>query len=293
MNKTKTLVFLATLTALMAWAGYALAGNSGFVVAVLIAGLMNFGAYWFSDKIILKMYNARETNESITPELFGIAHDLSLRAGVPMPRLYVISEDAPNAFATGRNPQNAAVAVTSGLLRLLNREELTAVIAHELGHVKNRDTLITPIAATIAGTVSILADIAMWSTLFGGRSDDEEGAHPFAGILGIIIAPFAAMIIQLAISRSREYLADESGARYSGDPLSLARALSKIEASGRKIPMESGSPATASLFIINPFHSRGLARLFSTHPSTQERIQRLEQMAQKNSFICLVEVEEK
>lgn len=281
MNSTKTLVFLATLTALMIWAGYALAGQVGFMVAVLIASLMNFGAYWFSDKIILKMYNARETNESITPELFRIVHDLSLRAGVPIPRLYVISEDAPNAFATGRNPQNAAVAVTSGLLRLLNREELSGVIAHELGHVKNRDTLVTTIAATIAGAVSILADIAMWSTLFGGRShDDEEGAHSFAGILGIIIAPFAAMIVQLAISRSREYLADESGARYSGDPLSLARALSKIEASSRKILMESGSPATASLFIVNPFHAGGIARLFSTHPSTQQRIQRLEKMAQ-------------
>jgi heat shock protein HtpX len=242
---------------------------------------MNFGAYWWSDKLILRMYRAQEVQEAQAPELFAIVHDLAHRGQVPMPKVYVIPENTPNAFATGRHPQHAAVAVTEGLLRLLDREELAGVIAHELGHVRNRDTLIMTVAATIAGALSMLANTAMWGMMFGAGSwsdDDEQGAHPVAGLLGILVAPIAAALIQMAISRSREFLADEAGARLSGNPLALARALRKIETWSQEVPMHAGSPATAHLFIINPFAGEGLVRLFSTHPSTQARIERLEAM---------------
>lgn len=283
MNRVKTVMLLATLTAVLLWTGQTLAGGGGFMAALLLAGLMNFGAYWWSDKLVLRMYGAREATEAEAPGLHSIVRDLARRGGLPMPRVYVIREDPPNAFATGRSPDRAAVAVTEGLMRLLDRGELAGVIAHELGHVKNRDTLIMTVAATIGGAVSMLANIAQWGLLLGaGRSseDSEEGgSHPVAGLLGIVLAPLAALLIQTAISRSREFLADEAGARLSGDPLALASALRKIEAWSRELPMTAGTPATAHLFIINPFSGGGLIRLFSTHPPTEARIARLEALA--------------
>jgi len=284
-NRVKTAMLLATLTALLLWAGQALAGQGGLMMALVFAGLMNFGAYWWSDKIILRLYGAQPITEAQAPELYGIVRDLARRGGLPMPAVYRLPQDAPNAFATGRDPDHAAVAVTDGLVQMLDREELTGVIAHELGHVKNRDTLIMTVAATIAGAVSMLANIAQWGLIFGGgrSSDDEEQHHPVAGLLGIVLAPIAAMLVQMAISRSREFLADEAGARLSGNPLALAGALRKIEAWSQRVPMTAGSPATAHLFIINPFSGGGVARLFATHPATSERIRRLEAMARRSA----------
>lgn len=279
MNRLKTAMLLATLTALFVWVGYALGGEHGLVMGLLFGGVMNLGAYWWSDKIVLRMYHAQEVTESQAPELYAVVRNLAQAAHIPMPKVYIIPEEAPNAFATGRNPQHAAIAVTQGLLRLLNREELAGVIAHELGHVKNRDTLIMAVAATLAGALSMIANIAQWGLIFGGgRSDDEEGTHPAAALLGIIIAPLAAMLIQMAISRSREFFADETAARTVGNPLALASALRKLQAYNERIPMHNGSPATAHLFIVNPFTGRNLAKLFSTHPPTEERIARLESM---------------
>lgn len=282
MNRFKTMLLLATLTALLLFVGQALGGRGGLMMALVFAGVMNFAAYWWSDKIVLRMYGAQEIGEAQAPELFALVRRLAQGAHIPMPRVYLIPEETPNAFATGRNPQNAAVAVTEGILRLLDREELAGVLAHELGHVQNRDTLIMTVAATLAGALSHLANMAMWGAMFGGRSsDDDEGGNPLAGLLGIIMAPIAATLIQMAISRSREFLADEHGARLSGQPLALASALRKIEAWSQRIPMTAGSPATAHLFIINPFSGGGLVRLFSTHPSTEERIARLQAMARQ------------
>lgn len=284
MNRMKTAVLLATLTALLLWAGQALGGQSGLMMALVFAGLMNFGAYWWSDKLVLRMYGAQEVTEAQAPALHGIVRDLARRAGIPMPRVYLIPQDAPNAFATGRSPQNAAVAVTEGLMRLVDRDELAGVLAHELGHVKNRDTLVMTVAATIAGAVSMLAQMGQWALMFGSHrsSDDgEEGGHGsvLGGLLGVIVAPIAAMLIQMAISRSREFLADEAGARLTGNPLALAGALRKLEAWSRQVPMTAGSPATAHLFIVNPFTGGGLLSLFSTHPSTDARVARLEALA--------------
>jgi heat shock protein HtpX len=279
MNRIKSVMLLAILTALVLWAGQALGGRGGFMVALGVAGLMNMGAYWWSDKLILRMYGAQEVSAAQAPELWRIVHNLARRADIPMPRLYVIPAEAPNAFATGRSPQHAVVAVTAGLLRLLDHEELEGVLAHELAHVRHRDTLIMTIAASLAGALSMLADMAMWSTLFGfGHAEDEEGGHPLAGLLGIIVAPIAAMLIQLAISRSREFGADEMGARLTHNPLALAQALRKLEHWRHTVPMTVGTPATAHLFIVNPFTGGGLASLFSTHPPTEARIARLEAM---------------
>ena len=283
MNRMKTAMLLAALTALMLYAGQALGGGNGFVLAVILAGAMNFGAYWWSDKIVLRMYGAHEVTEAQAPELVGMVRHLARRADLPMPRVYITPQEAPNAFATGRNPQHGAVAVTEGIMRLLDREELAGVIAHELGHIKNRDTLIMTVSATIAGAVSMLANMAQWALFFGGgRSEDgEEGTHPLAGLVGIFLAPLAAMLIQMAISRSREYLADEAGAVISRSPSALASALRKLEAWSRQVPMTAGSPATAHLFIVNPFAGGGLLRLFSTHPATEERVARLLAMARQ------------
>lgn len=280
MNQMKTAMLMALLTALFLFMGQAVAGRGGFIVALVLAGAMNLIAYWFSDRIVLRMHGAREVSPAEAPELFSIVSDLSRRAGVKQPRVYIIPDEAPNAFATGRSPNRSAVAVTVGLLRLLDREELRGVLAHELSHVRNRDTLIMTIAATFAGALSMLADMALWGALFGRSSDEDEGGNPIAGLLGIIIAPIAAALIQMAISRSREFMADETAARLTGDPLALASALKKIEAWSGRLPMQTGSPATAHLFIINPF-SGGLANLFSTHPPTSERIRRLEAMARR------------
>lgn len=283
MNRTKTMLLMAALTSLVVFIGYALGGQTGLVLALLVAGAMNFASYWWSDKIVLRMYGAQEISERDAPELFRLVSDLTSRADMPMPKVYIIPEDTPNAFATGRNPQHAAVAVTEGLLRMLDRRELAGVLAHELAHVKNRDTLVMTVAASIGGALSMLANMAMWSSLFGSSSDDdEESSGLMGGLLGIIVAPIAASLIQMAISRSREFLADEAGAQMTGDPLALASALRKIESWSQQLPMHSGNPAMAHLFIINPFggmSASGLLRLFSTHPSTEDRVSRLETLA--------------
>jgi heat shock protein HtpX len=280
MNRLKTGALLATLTALLLWAGQALAGSTGLWFALVFAGVMNIGAYWFSDRIVLSMHHAQEITPAQAPELYATVRDLAIRAQLPMPKVYLIPEDTPNAFATGRNPSHGIVAVTEGLLRVLDRNEVAAVIAHELGHIKNRDTLIMAVAATFAGALSMLANAAMFQSLLGGgQSDDEEGGHPLAGLLGVLIAPIAATLVQMSISRAREFVADESAARFTGQPLALASALRKIEAWSHEIPMHSGSPATAHLYIQNPFSMGGIGRLFSTHPSTDDRVARLEAMA--------------
>jgi len=282
MNQLKTLILLATLTALLLFVGQALAGRGGFMIALMFAGVMNFAAYWWSDKIVLRMYGAQEIDEAQAPDLFAVIRQLAQRARMPMPRVYIIPQETPNAFATGRNPQHAAVAVTEGIMRLLDRDELAGVLAHELGHVQNRDTLTMTVAATLAGALSHLANMAMWGAMLGGGSSrDDEGGNPIAGLLGTMLAPLAATLIQMAISRSREFAADEHGAHLSANPLALASALRKIEAYSQRIPMTGGSPATAHLFIINPFSGGGLVRLFSTHPSTEERIARLQALARK------------
>jgi heat shock protein HtpX len=278
MNRTKTFLLLAALTALFLFIGQAIGGQSGLIIALLFAGVMNFASYWWSDKIVLRMYNAQPITEAEAPELFGVVRNLAQRGNIPMPKVYVIPEETPNAFATGRNPQNAAVAVTAGLMRMLDRRELAGVLAHELGHVMNRDTLIMTVAASLAGALGYLAQFALF---FGGSSsdDDDGGSNPLFAIFGMLIAMIAAPMIQMAISRSREFIADETGARLTEDPLALAGALRKIEGWSQQIPMHSGSPATAHMFIINPFSGGGMASLFSTHPSTQARIERLEALA--------------
>jgi heat shock protein HtpX len=260
MNRAKTLGLLAALTALLLWIGEALGGQGGLMIALLFAGIMNLGAYWFSDRIVLRMHGAQELTPAEAPDLHQMVQGLASRAGLPMPRLYLLPEEAPNAFATGRSPSKGAVAVTAGLLRALDREEVEAVIAHELGHIRNRDTLIMSVAAMLAGALSMLANAAMWGALLGGRSDDEDG-HPAAGLIGILVAPFAASLIQMAISRSREFLADEAAARYTSRPRSLARALRKIQQWSAAIPMATAIPATAHLYIANPFTGGGIARL--------------------------------
>ena len=241
---------------------------------------MNIGAYWWSDKLILRMYGAQEATAAEAPELWAMVQSLAARANLPMPRVYLMPEETPNAFATGRNPDNAAVAVTEGLMRMLERDELEGVLAHELAHVRHRDTLVMTVTASLAGALGMVANMAMWGALFGaGDSDEDEGGSPFAGLLGVMIAPLAATLIQLVISRSREFMADQHGAELTRNPLALARALRKIERWSQVAPMTAGSPATAHLFIINPFAGGGLAKLFSTHPSTEARIERLEAMA--------------
>ncbi len=283
MNGIKTTILLATLTGILVAIGGLLGGQQGMVIALVFAGAMNFFSYWFSDRIVLSMYGAQEVGEAEAPELYRIVAELAQRAGVPMPRLYIIPQDQPNAFATGRNPSHAAVAVTEGIMRILSRDELRAVLAHELGHVKNRDILISSVAATIAGAISMIANMLQWGAMFGGlgRSSDEEG-NGVGNIVGllvtIILAPIVALIVQMAISRTREFAADASGARLSGTPLSLASALRKLETAAHRIPMTAGNPGSAHLFIVHPFAGESLMRLFSTHPSTEERIARLEAM---------------
>lgn len=278
MNNIKTLFLLVTLTLILVWAGGALGGKQGMTMALIFALLMNFFAYWFSDKIVLRMYRARQVSESDAPELYGVVRRLVQKAGMPMPRVYIINEDQPNAFATGRNPKHASVAVTTGIMRILSHEELQGVIAHELSHVRHRDILISTIAATIAGAISYLAQMAQWAMIFGGRGDDDEGGNPIAALAMMIVGPIAALIVQMAISRSREYSADEGGARLAGNPRYLAGALRKLNAASQKIPMHA-NPATSHMFIVNPLSGGGLLKLFSTHPPIEERIARLESMS--------------
>lgn len=278
MNFLKTTMLLAALTAILVFAGDALGGRSGAMTALVFAGIMNFGAYWFSDKIVLMMYGAKQVAEADAPELYAVTRDLAMKAGLPMPKVYIMENDTPNAFATGRNPSHAAVAATTGIMRLLSREELSGVMAHELAHIQNRDILISTISATIAGAISYLATMAQWAAMFGSSRNDERGGNPIALIVMMIVAPLAAMIIQMAISRSREYGADEGGARITGNPLSLANALRKLERGNDAFPM-AANQATAHMFIVNPLRGGGLLKLFSTHPPVEERIKRLEAMA--------------
>lgn len=280
MNAIRTTMLLGLLTGLLVLAGAAIGGKSGMTIALIMAGVMNFVSYWFSDKIVLAMYGAREVTESDYPEFYGLVRQLAIQGGMPMPRVYLMESDTPNAFATGRNPEHAAVAATTGIMRILTREELMGVMAHELSHVRHRDILISSIAATIAGAVTYLAHMAQWAAMFGGgrNSDDEGGGGIFGVILMAILAPLAAMLIQMAISRSREYEADKGGAELSGNPLYLAGALRKLEMANRQLPMEA-NPATAHMFIVNPLSGNGLMSLFSTHPPLEERIRLLEEMA--------------
>jgi len=283
MNRFKTTLLLSLLTMLLVFMGGALGGKGGMLIAFVMAAVMNFGSYWFSDKIVLKMYNAREITREVHPSFYDMVARLAGRAGLPMPKVYIMPDDSPNAFATGRNPEHAAVAATEGILRILTPDELEGVMAHELAHVKNRDILISSIAATIAGAISMIGNMLQWGAMFGaGRGDDEEGGG-IGGMIGslamAILAPIAAMLIQMAVSRSREYLADASGAEICGRPLALAGALRKLHNASQAIPLHDARPATAHMFIVNPLTGSGLASLFSTHPAMEERIARLEAMA--------------
>jgi heat shock protein HtpX len=279
MNTTKTVVLMVGLTVLLVLIGGAFGGRQGMIMAFMFASVMNIISYWFSDKIVLRMYGAQEASEADAPVLYSVTRDLAMKMNMPMPKVYIIPSDAPNAFATGRNPNHAAVAATEGILRMLTKEELAGVMAHEMGHVRNRDILIGTIAATIAGAISMLANMAQWAMIFGGgRRDDDEGAGGMiSSILMIILAPIAAALIQMAISRSREYEADATGARISGNPLALASALKKLQLGTQRIPMDA-NPATAHMFIVNPLRGRGFVNLFSTHPPLEDRIARLEAM---------------
>ena len=281
MNRLKTTFLLSLLTVLMVFMGSAIGGKSGMVMAFVMALGMNFFSYWFSDKIVLKMYGAQEIGEHDHPSFYGMVRRLAQQAGLPMPKVYIIPSESPNAFATGRNPAHAAVAATEGILRILSPEELEGVMAHELAHIQNRDILVGTIAATFAGAISMLGNMLQWGAMLGaGRGDDEEGAGGLIGSLAMaIIAPIAAMLIQMAVSRSREYLADETGARTCGRPLALANALRKLHNASQVLPMQEARPATAHMFIVNPLTGGSLLKLFSTHPPMEERIARLEGMA--------------
>ncbi|RZV38334.1 MAG: zinc metalloprotease HtpX [Candidatus Acidulodesulfobacterium acidiphilum] len=283
MNYFKTFLLMLVLTGILIFAGGAIGGEQGMVIALIFAAVMNLGTYWFSDKVVLSMYHAVPVTEAEYPELYSIVRNLAARGNIPMPKVYIVDEETPNAFATGRNPNHAAVCVTTGIMKILNANELSGVIGHELTHVKNRDILISSIAATVAGAISMLAWMAEWGAMFGGfggRSDDREG-----NIIGIIamaiIAPLIATMIQLAISRQREYAADKGGAMLSGNPMYLASALNKLEAGNEEEPMQANqmTHATAHMFIVNPLRGGAFKSLFSTHPSTEDRIEKLKEMA--------------
>ena len=283
MNFIKTTVLLAGLTVLLVLVGGALGGRAGMLIAFVFAALMNLGSYWFSDRMVLKMHGAKEATPAEAPELYNLVRELAQNAQLPMPKVYVMESDTPNAFATGRSPSHAAVAATTGLMRLMNRDELRGVLAHELAHVRHRDTLISAVAATFAGAIAMIANMAQWTMLFGGfRGNDEDGEGPgmLGGIAMMILAPIAATLIQMAVSRAREYSADKGGAEIAGSPMGLANALRKLESANQKQPMESAArnPGTAHLFIVNPLSGLNIGKMFSTHPPTAERIQRLEAM---------------
>jgi len=280
-NLIKTGFLLAVLTCLLVLVGGAIGGQQGMTIAFILAFVMNVGSYWFSDKIVLSMYGAQPVDEAQAPALYRIVRELAAEAKIPVPPIYLIPDDSPNAFATGRNPQHAAVAVTEGILRIMSEDELRGVLAHEFSHVKNRDTLIMTIAATLAGAITYLAQMAQWAAIFGGRRSDDEGRDGgglISMLLMAILAPLAAMMVQMAISRSREYEADASGARLCHRASGLERALAKLDAASRQEPMAAATPATAHLFIVNPLTGGGFASLFSTHPPIEERIARLRVM---------------
>ncbi|MCX5798884.1 MAG: zinc metalloprotease HtpX [Proteobacteria bacterium] len=281
MNQMKTFFLMVVLTIIFVALGSLIGGKTGGYIAFFIAFAMNFITYWFCDKIVLAMYSAREVSESEAPQLYSIVSSLSQKTSIPMPRVYIIENDSPNAFATGRNPSKGVVAVTTGILRILNRNELEGVLAHEISHIIHRDILIQTVAATLAGAITMIANWARFAAFFGGGSSDDEegGSNIFSVIIFSMFAAFAAMLIQLAISRSREYLADDGGAQLSGNPLFLADALKKLHMGIANNPMNDANPSTAPLFIVNPFTAKGVLSLFSTHPPIEERIQRLEAMA--------------
>jgi len=281
-SNLKTVMLLALLSGIIIFLGGAMGGKTGLVFAFGLALIMNVGSYWYSDKIVLRMYNAQEVDATDAPALHRMVEELARNAGIPKPRICVIPEDAPNAFATGRNPEHGVVAVTSGIMRLLSPEELKGVLAHEIGHIANRDILVQSVAGVLASAIVTVANMMQWMTIFGmgGSNNDEEGgSNPFTILLLAILAPVAASLIQFAISRSREYLADDTGARLAGNPLYLASALEKLGAYSQQVPMRAGNEATAHMFIVNPFADANLARLFSTHPPIEERVQRLREMA--------------
>ena len=276
MNIMRTVMLMTLMTLLLVGAGGALGGQNGALLALVMAGVMNFGSYWFSDKVVIKMYKGEE---STSGPLYDVVAEICQQNNLIMPKVFVLPQSTPNAFATGRNPQHAVVAATQGITQILSREELKGVMAHEMAHVQNRDILIGSIAATIAGAISFMAHMAQWAMIFGGGSRDDEDSNPLAMIAMMILAPIAAMLVQMAISRSREYGADATGARYCGNPHSLASALRKLEDSNRKAPMTSANEATAHMFIVNPLKAGGIRKLFSTHPPMEERIRRLEGMS--------------
>jgi heat shock protein HtpX len=277
MNILKTVFLMTLMMVLFLIVGYLLGGRSGMTIAFIFALIMNFSSYWFSDKIVLSMYRAREVTRETAPKFYNMVEELTRDANLPMPRIYVINDPTPNAFATGRNPQNAAVAATTGILQGLNNEELAGVISHELAHVRNRDILTGTITATLVGTITFVAQMAGWALMFGRGGDDDEGG--IGSLLMLILAPIAATLIQLAISRSREFAADESGANICNNPMALASALGKISRANQIKPVNNVNPSSAHMFIVNPLRGGGIAKLFSTHPPIEERIKRLQEIA--------------
>jgi heat shock protein HtpX len=279
MNGFKTVVLMTVMMVLFILVGNLIGGESGMMLAFLISLAMNFGSYWFSDKIVLKMYRAQEITREQYPQLYNSVENLATQAGLPVPKVYIMDNPTPNAFATGRNPEHSAVAVTTGIMNLLNKEELEGVIAHELTHVKNRDILVGTIAATLVGTITFIARMAGWAAMFSGGRDERDRGNVFADLALIIIAPIAALLIQMAISRSREYMADEGSAQISGKPMALASALNKLERGNELIPMTNAGTSSAHMFIVNPLSGKSVMKLFSTHPPIEERIERLQQIA--------------
>lgn len=279
MNTLKTVFLMTLMMVLFLFVGYLLGGSTGMTIAFIFSLMMNFGSYWFSDKIVLAMYRAKEVNRETAPKFYEVVEELARNANIPMPRVYIIDDPTPNAFATGRNPQNAAVAATTGILRGLNNQELAGVMAHELAHVQHRDILIGTIAATLVGTITYIAQMAGWAMMFGRGGSDDEDSGGISTLFLLILAPIAATLLQLAVSRSREYLADEGGAKISGNPLALASALQKISSANEVKPVEHAGPASAHMFIVNPLHGGGVMSLFSTHPPVEERIKRLRMLA--------------
>lgn len=279
MNSLKTAFLMSVMMILFLFVGYLVGGKGGMTIAFFFSLAMNFGSYWFSDKVVLSMYRARQVDYNTAPELYSVVQELSHSANLPMPKVYLIDDQTPNAFATGRSPEHAAVAATTGIVNTLTREELSGVLGHELAHVRHRDILIGTIAATIVGTITFIAQMAGWAMMFGGRGSSRDDDSGIASLFLIILAPIAATLLQLAISRSREYSADADGARISHNPLALASALKKISAVNQLKPVNNAGPATAHMFIVNPLKGGGIKKLFSTHPPIEERIKRLEAMA--------------
>jgi heat shock protein HtpX len=280
LNTLKTVFLMTVIMVLFLLVGEILGGRSGLIIAFIFALAMNFGSYWFSDKIVLKMYRAKEVTEESAPKFYELVKHLTQNANLPMPKVYIIDDQTPNAFATGRNPEHAAVCATTGILQGLNNDELAGVLSHELAHVKHRDILTGTIAATLVGTITFIAQMAGWAMMFTGRAGSSRDNDGIAGLFLIILAPIAATLLQLAVSRSREFAADEGGAKISGQPLALASALRKISGANQIKPVDNVGPATAHMFIVNPLRGSGVMKLFSTHPPVEERIKRLQQIAQ-------------